>query len=444
MASKSLEQGIHAIQQQDMAQGKRLIKYALKNDALSADERIKALIWLAETDNDIEFKLAQYQQAVQIDPSNEDTLNRLLHWKQRQQQAQNMPAPRQQQQNMGYTPTNPTVPPGETWQDPSQQLLNMGYTPTNPTVPRRETWQDPAQQQFNQGYTPADPQSQWYEAMQKPLQQNINAMESSPYHDEPLHIQTIQHVVQITGGLNGVGSGFFVTRDGLIATTRYVVGGQREVTVTLLDGQQLSGQVVRAFIEFDLVFVKVPARVEQLLRTLQSSIIPDNTPLAIVAYPNQGVESAKRRSINEIEQHWFPTMANQLKDAGGNPVFDRNNNILVGMMTNNASRSNGYFYGLYIHKIYECVEYYVYEVGQHQGRNTEYCATCGVISIAPTMGGYFCEHCGNVLPYALNIQRAPQPELARLYGETERNPCPNCGSQAGFHGRDCLRCGYQL
>ena len=82
MPSINLEQGISAVQQKDLKQGKRLLKIALKNDPLDNQERIRALTWLAETDPNPQFKLAQYQSAIQLDPSNQDILNRLTYWSQ--------------------------------------------------------------------------------------------------------------------------------------------------------------------------------------------------------------------------------------------------------------------------------------------------------------------------------------------------------------------------
>jgi len=166
-------------------------------------------------------------------------------------------------------------------------------------------------------------------------------------------------------------------------------------------------------------------------------------PIVAVTHTGEGIRSAKRSSDNKIDSHWFPTLINHLKDAGGNPVFD-GNQMLVGMMTNNASRSNVYMYGLHIHKIYEFIDRYIHEKGQLDGQNTLYCNSCGVISRAPSFGGYFCETCGNTHPYAVDIKRYPQSNLAALYGDDQRQPCPDCSSRAGFYNRACLRCGFRL
>lgn len=476
MASRNLEQGIQSVQQNDMATGKRLIKIALKNDSLNQQERVQAFIWLAEADTDAQFKVEQYQEAIKIDPSNQDVLNRLTYWSQLAQQqnqqkpdSQNLPptsqnqqadwqqSQQQQQFNQQFTPSQamPPVQPNQqqsfrstqsmppaqadqnqqqqtNWQD-SQQQFNQQFTPSQP-MPAV----NPNQVAFNQGYTPLPTQ-------QIPAHQTgtMPAAQGGYEQQAPMQIPDVQRTVGISGGPNGNGTGFFVTRDGLIVTTRHVVGGERQITVQLLNGTNLMGEVVRAYPEYDMALIKVNVQLAHLLGVSQAPTIPDDTQIVAVTHSGEGIRSAKRRSINNIPGHWFPTIINHLKDAGGNPVFDAGN-MLVGMLTKNASRSNGYMYGLHIHKIYQCIDMYIHEKGQLEGQNTIYCNACGVVSRAPSFGGHFCENCGNTHPYAVKTHRYPQPNLAHLYGEDARASCPKCASQVGFYERECLRCGHQL
>lgn len=423
MASINLEQGIQAIQQQDLAQGKRLLKIALKNDPLTQQERIHALTWLAETDPNPQFKVTQYQEAIKLDPTNQDIINRLSYWSQQIQQQNQTNTPSQ-----GIQPVSP------------QQLFNQGLTPSQGMQPI-----NPQQQQVNQGLTPS-------QGMQPVNPQQLNQPFSPQMNQAPqanqnatIRLENVQRTVGIHGGANGNGTGFFVTREGLIATTRHIVGGEREMIVQLLDGRQLHGRVVQSFPNFDLSLIQVDVQLEHLLGISQAPTIPDDMPIVAVTHSGEGIRSAKRRSMNEIDQHWFPTLINHMKDAGGNPIFDQQN-MLVGMLTTNASRSNGYMYGLHIYKVYQCVDQHLHEKAQLQGQKTVYCRDCGIISRAPSFGGYYCEHCGVTLPYAMaeNVHRTPQPNLTQLYNENTQRPCPNCGSQVGFYERSCMRCGHRL
>jgi|GEM_PF-2472635 len=261
--------------------------------------------------------------------------------------------------------------------------------------------------------------------------------------DTTIQLSEVQRTVGIQGGPNGAGTGFFVTKNGLIATTRYITGGERQLGIQLLDGRQITGNIVRSFPSVDLTLIQTNVQVTNLLGVSQSPSVPDNMPIVAVTHAGVGIRSAKRNNMTNIETYWFPTLINEMKDAGGNPIFD-GNNMLVGMLSNNANRSNGYKYGLHIHKIYKCADQYIHEKSQFLGENTIYCNACGTISRAPSSGGYFCETCFHTHPYAVDIKRYPQVNLASLYGENNLQPCSNCSSQAGFYDRACLRCGYRL
>lgn len=261
--------------------------------------------------------------------------------------------------------------------------------------------------------------------------------------DQPIILREIQRSVGIVGGPNGQGTGFFVTSNGIIATTRYIIGGEEQVEVQLLDGRPLVGHVVRSFPELDLAFVQTNVQLERLMTPTRNPSIPDNTPLIAIAHPNKGLRSSKRATRQVTAPHWFPTLINHLQDSGGNPIFtEGQEHVLVGMLTKNLARSNGYMYGLHIMKIREMLQVYGREL-QERGQSS-YCFKCGAISHAPQFGGFYCERCGSTLSYAMNITRYPQPNLVGLYGENDNRPCPNCDSTVGFHKGLCLRCGYKM
>lgn len=531
MPSDSVQKGIAAIQSGKPKEGKRLIKYGLKNDQMTMHERVSALTWLAETDANPQFKVEQYQQAIQLDPTNQDVIRRLNYWMNQVQQQppaqQNPPMPNQppqqqsdsQQWNAGQF--NQQNPQGQGWnQTPQQQSdsqpWNAGqFNQQNPQIQGdSQPWQpqnlnnirgdsgnmgtgqfDTLIQGDSQQWNTQDlnqrgstgqfnaqqlnnlndsQQMQWNQQQQNPPQnpqqgnnwqqwnqQQINNLNDTgavpaqnnnwqaggtsrqmPVQNQTIQLQQVQRTVGITGGGGGAGTGFFVTLDGIVATTRHIVGGAREVTIQLLDGRSTQGQVVRAFPAFDLALIQTNVQLIRLMNVLQQPTIPDNTNMVAVTHSGQGLRTAKRRSANNIGTHWFPTLINKLMDEGGNPMFNERN-VLVGMLTKNASRASGYMYGMHIHKIYECVDQYVYEKGQVADRQTIYCNSCGIISVAPSYRGFFCEHCGIKHPYVEDNMLEPQPSLAGLYGENDR-PCQNCGSQVGIYNGACLRCGAEI
>jgi hypothetical protein len=451
-SSRNLEQGLQAVQRRQLDEAKRLLKFALKTDPLTPQERVQALVWLAECDNNPQFKVEQYEQALQIEPTNADVINRLSYWRtqlgaQAPQQtntpSQGMPPvnPNQQQFQQGYTPSQ-----GMQVMNPSQQQFQQGYTPSQGMQPINPN------QQFQQGFTPTggmppvnpQPFQQNYTTdSMRPIQQQ-SIPQAAGYNQAALQIAQVQRSVGVLGGPNGRGTGFFVSRDGLIATTRYVVGGEERVTIELMGGQQLEGRVVRSFPDIDLAFIQVNAQLAHLMTIIQSPVLADNTALIAVTHTGDALRTSKRATKSALAPHWFPTIINHLLDAGGNPVFVDGQNTLVGMLTKNASRSNGYMYGLHIHKIYQMLEQFMQERQQSVGQSTAYCNSCGVQSHAPSYGGFFCENCGSTLAYAVDVRRYPQPNLSALYGENMQRPCPNCASQVGFYNGNCLRCGFAL
>ncbi len=249
-------------------------------------------------------------------------------------------------------------------------------------------------------------------------------------------------VVAILKGPNGQGSGFFLTQDGIIATTRSVVGMNALVDVRLENGQTLLGQVVRAFPVLDLAFVRVKARVQQLLPPTSAPALVDDTPLVAIVYPNTGVRTLRRSTRDQAPPHFFPTTIVDLPDAGGSPVLELQSGLLVGMLTKNKRSEANMCYGLHLSEIYRALELFRQEQQQAQ-HSGHYCHNCGAYSRVGGMGGFYCETCGGTLPYAVAQARLPQPHLIQAYGEIY-SPCPSCGARVGYFNNACLRCGYDL
>ena len=502
MVSRNLEQGIQAIQNGNHEEGGRLVKIALRDQSIAPDIRAVAYLWLAETQSDVEFKIDCYRKALQANPNNTDAQQRLSFYM--SQQLPPTEAPSAQQYNQPpqnpqvQQPNNRNMPPdnnqygqqrqpdfNEFWQGgnnvpPTQQPPQQGGYPQNqqynqPPQQQSNFWQQnqqpPPQQQgdYPQNRGQADRSYQYPQQNQPPEQKhqpdfwdsfsvpqggtnmmdtrqlqaaNTNYQQQQFPQQPTIMLQRLQRTVGVIGGPNGDGTGFFLTRDGLIATTRFIVGGATRLTILLEDGRQAPGEVVRTFPSFDLALIKANIHLQSLIRVDRNPNIPDGMPLVAATHSGQGLRSQKRATRQRMEAHWIPTLINHLLDAGGNPIFN-DQNALVGMLTKNASRSNGYLYGLHISKIIQCAGQYTQEKQQTVG-DTAYCDACGIISKAPNLGGFFCENCGNTLPFAKDLARYPQRNMISIYGENHQRPCPNCQSQVGFYKGECMRCGFEL
>jgi hypothetical protein len=407
MPFREIEQGIAAIQAGQREEGARLLRIGLRNELVTGNVRAVALIWLAETADDRSFKVNCYNDALVADPTNEHARQRLAAL-------------------LAATLPQPPAPPASqpTPQAPQPSSIYTTPVPAASYPPPPPVAASPQNYHAATGNTPTTPMP----TFTSPAANPTNAPQPTP--------SII--VVGVIGGPNGAGSAFFVTRDGLLATTRFVVGSKEFVTVEVESGRQVSGRVVRSFAELDLAFVSIGHITVDMLPITPLSYVPDNQPLVAVASNGQKITGRQRPTKRLLAQQWFPTTFEQLADAGGCPILDERN-YLVGMMTRNASRSSTHLFGVHIMTILRAVEFYVNEM--RSDPNRVYCPGCGGLSRAPSVRGFYCEMCGCVLPHARETTRFHVPQADALYGENNVMACPHCGSRSGFHADRCLRCG---
>jgi hypothetical protein len=385
-----MEQGIAAIRAGNLSEGARLLRIALKSDVLTGSLRATTCLWLAETSDDAEFKRTCYQDALAADPNNQDAKERLAALL-----ASQLPP----------TPTPST------------------YSPT-PATP---------------AYTsPAVAPGTGHLVTSTPVPGSVPLMPAQPAAPGTFQAAPSYRIAGVIGGPNGPGTAFFIMREGLLATTRYAVGGNEHLTLELENRRQLLGRVVRTFPEVDLAFIHVEQQVGDLMSITPLPQVPDHARLRAVSYSGQSVTGKKRATKRILAAHWFPTDIRKIPDAGGNPVFD-DNHYLLGMLTKDIDRASGCVYGLHITAIYRYVEHFRQEMAAN--RTAVYCPGCGGLSRAAAAGGYYCETCGSVMPSAQNIGRLPQPQLVGFYFENDRITCTRCGANVGFHNGKCLRCG---
>lgn len=429
----NVKQGVDAIKRGNKGEGERLLRYVLQKPELGGKLRAQACNWLAVAVDDPDEKFRCYQNALQADPGNKhasEQLNRLIP-----------------------PPEEPPIP------DPQPAQPNQGGQWDLPPLNADDLVND-SSRNYSQGTSqynvPFSPQAGPSNPQAGPIPGAYNNSPANPYQQAagvqptiPMQGQGMQpanssgafhRTVTIVGGPNGLGTGFFVLQNGLVATTRFVVSAMEAVVVELEPGRRVEGRVVRAFPELDLTFIDTGVRVPQLLTPTSQSYIPDNMPLTALNHDGRVMSGQRRATQADIRPDWFPTTISQALDAGGNPVFD-DRNYLVGMLTRNANRTSSYLFGLHIAAIYRCVERYMQEV--NSGVQRVFCPTCGYLSQAQNAGGFYCEMCGGVLPHARDMDRYPltQPQLESIFGETNNRPCRFCGARAGYSDNRCLRCG---
>lgn len=438
MSVLELQQGVAAIQAGNREEGARLLRIAIRSAQVLPQDRSMACVWLADAVDSLEEKQQWLNAALLADPNND-------HAKQRLALLLNPP----------HQPPQVAPPAAQPYLQPPQQYPNVGGQivpssapqiiqpppavqppyPTQPSYPVVQTPQYPMQPTQPPQY-PIQPAQPHY-AVQQPYQ----PPQSYQPHHQPQTNTVPYKVVGIVGGPVGPGTGFFVTRDGLIATSRYVVGSSESITIELERGRQIPAQVVRSFPELDLALLTSGLALADLLPITPLPAVPDNVPLVAVTYNGGNIQGRQRPTKRLMAGYWFPTTIEGTIDQGGNPVFDENG-YLLGMLIHNDVRKTSYVFGLHIAAIYRAVEIYQREMQTDSHR--AYCNACGSVSRAPNIRNFYCEICGSALSFARDVQRRHLPQADALYGENNVLPCPHCGSQSGYWHKRCLRCGGEV
>lgn len=402
-AFSMLQHGITLIRNGNPRDGARVVRAALRDENLTGLPRALGYVYLAETVASHQEKVELHNKALEADPGNADIQKRLALLLMPPPPPPDLPEP---------PVTSP--PPTPVFRPEGVRMNNPGAPPPPPPMPP--------------------------EAQPKMSDSQLFPAISFDTPDPQQSLKTAYRIVGILGGPNGPGSGFFLTPDGLLVTTRFVVGHEREVTVELETRRQLSGRVVRSYPSMDVAFVYVQQQVSDLLPITPFPTIVENTALSVVSHSQPVITGVRRETKRAMEAHWFPTdiVIAQLPDAGGGPVFDERGYV-VGMITKNISSNAAYLFGVHINAIRRNLESFFEE--SRKNRERRYCVSCGASSQAIARGGYYCENCGTTTEEAMRIARIRTPQQTALYEEASPDRCNHCGSWVGLYQGKCLRCG---
>lgn len=147
-----------------------------------------------------------------------------------------------------------------------------------------------------------------------------------PFPDDPLFReffgQEMDRFTRIVP-MRGKGSGFIVSKEGLILTNNHVVEGADKISVTLLDGRRFPAQLVGTDSTYDLAVIKIKAENLPVLPLGDSDkaevgewVIAIGNPFGLENSVTVGVISAKNRMIQNEEINFQGFMQT---DAAINP-----------------------------------------------------------------------------------------------------------------------------
>jgi uncharacterized protein YecT (DUF1311 family) len=133
--------------------------------------------------------------------------------------------------------------------------------------------------------------------------------------------------------LEGLGTGFFVSGDGLLVTTAHVIKGATSAVVQLSNGAVTSVISIKAvYPDADLAFVQTGLKKSEHLMLAIAKPIEKGSAVAVLGNP-QGLEfslstgvvsSFRRTEVAEYVQFTAPIS----KGSSGSPVFDSDGNVI--------------------------------------------------------------------------------------------------------------------
>ncbi len=135
----------------------------------------------------------------------------------------------------------------------------------------------------------------------------------------------------------GFGSGFVVSRDGLVLTNAHVVGDQKTVGVVMHDGQKLIGMVLERAKTADLALVQLPLAKSEPIALGDSENLRVGAWAGAIGHGRGGIWTFNTGMISNIYpastgRPVFQTQIPLNPGASGGPVLDRNGRA-IGVVT---------------------------------------------------------------------------------------------------------------
>jgi serine protease Do len=163
----------------------------------------------------------------------------------------------------------------------------------------------------------------------------------SPFGNDPILRQFFGDQMDLFSRvvpMEGKGSGFIVSPDGMILTNSHVVDGADSVTVTLADGRRFDAEIVGKDPTFDLAVIRIKASNLPVLKMGDSErtevgewVVAIGNPFGLEHTVTVGVISAKNRSIRLERLNFdgfFQTDAAINPGNSGGPLINLENQVI--------------------------------------------------------------------------------------------------------------------
>lgn len=166
----------------------------------------------------------------------------------------------------------------------------------------------------------------------------------SPFFESPQRHSSPQHRQE-----KGIGSGFFISKDGYILTNYHVIENADEIIVTLHNNEEVKAKIVGSDKKTDIALLKIPGKNFQFLELGDSEktkvgelVIALGNPFKVGITFTMGVVSAKgRNSVGIVSyEDFIQTDAAINPGNSGGPLINIDGKV-IGINTAIFSRSGG-------------------------------------------------------------------------------------------------------
>lgn len=150
----------------------------------------------------------------------------------------------------------------------------------------------------------------------------------------------------------GFGSGFIVSRDGLVLTNAHVVEGQTTVGVVTNDGQKLTGTVLERAAKADLALVQLPLAKTEPIPLGDSDALRVGAWVGAIGHGRGAIWTFNVGMVSNIypAETGRPVFQTQIPlnpGASGGPIFDRKGQA-IGVVTAKLSDAEAINFGIKI------------------------------------------------------------------------------------------------
>ena len=135
-------------------------------------------------------------------------------------------------------------------------------------------------------------------------------------------------------GTSFTGTGFVLTPEGLIATSRHVTEGARYMNITFSNGRISSeAKIIVCTSTVDLCLLKIAARNLPTVTVASSARVMPGQDITVIGNPRRLQNTVSSGLISQVRQKsngvvWHQISAPISPSSSGSPVFDTNGNVI--------------------------------------------------------------------------------------------------------------------